>query len=326
MQPSETFLDFIRSGDSFVVAGHKEPDGDCIGSQVALASVLRRMGKKVLLCSAGPFKRSEIIPHEHLFSKVHTEPGSYRCIVVDCSAPDRLGDDLEASLKGLPVAVVDHHTMGGYADEKLYPLLPRFIDINAPSTTYLIYMLIKALGMEPSKEEAELLFLGLCTDTGFFRHIDGGKPGAFEAAAALIALGASPKGAHDAMYGGKSLGSRQLMGHILSKAESHYDGRLIVSTETLEETERYGLENRDSDTLYQLFSSIAGVQAIVVIRQESPDNCTIGFRSRDTVDVRSIAASFGGGGHYNASGCSIKGRIGELKPQVIQAFEASFTK
>jgi len=146
----------------------------------------------------------------------------------------------------------------------------------------------------------------------------------FEAAAALIRSGANPKAAFAAMYGGKSLDSRKLMGQILLRAESLFDGKLILSTERYEETCLLGLEGRDSDSLYQLFQSVAGVEAIVIIRQETPVNCTVGLRSRDWVDVRSIAESFGGGGHKNAAGISIAGTIAELRPKIIKAFENIF--
>jgi phosphoesterase RecJ-like protein len=126
------------------------------------------------------------------------------------------------------------------------------------------------------------------------------------------------------MYGGKSLDSRKLMGHILSRAESLFDGKLILSSENYEETCCFGLEGRDSDSLYQLLQSVAGVEAIVIIRQETPENCTVGFRSRDWVDVGSIAKSFGGGGHKNAAGLSITGTIAELRPKIIKAFENVF--
>ncbi|MDR0388390.1 MAG: bifunctional oligoribonuclease/PAP phosphatase NrnA, partial [Treponema sp.] len=127
-----------------------------------------------------------------------------------------------------------------------------------------------------------------------------------------------------AIHGGKSLGSRILLGRILSRAETHYGGKLVYSFETYEDTQKFGLEGRDSDSLYQLLQSVAGVEAIVVIRQESADTCTVGLRSRDRVDVAEIAARFGGGGHKNAAGVKIAGTIEELKPRLIEAFGSRF--
>ena len=320
-------LDFIREGSKFLIAGHKEPDGDCIGSQLALASVLRRMGKESILCSAGPFKRTEIKQYEHLFISAPTEKdkAAARVIIVDSTDVDRTGD-LGPFLEGLPRAVIDHHGIGDFATRAGSAGEPIYVNGKAPSTTFLILKLIEALSLEPVREEVDFLFFGLCTDTGFFRHVDKGRAEAFEAAAALVRSGASPKSTFASIYSGKSLDSRRLIGRILVKAESLFNGKLILSSEDYEETCRFGLENRDSDSLYQLLQSVAEVEAIVLIRQETPEKCSVGFRSGDWVNVGSIAASFGGGGHKNAAGFSFLGTISEIKPKIIEAFDKVFTQ
>jgi phosphoesterase RecJ-like protein len=319
-------VDFIKTGTKFLVAGHKEPDGDCVGSQLALVSVLRRMGKEALPCSAGPFKRTEVKPYEHLFVSSPGDAGrsGSRVIIVDCSSPERTGD-LEPFLKGLPLAVIDHHEVGRFAAAGAPG--PLYIDDGAASTTMLILRLIEALGMSLERPEAELLLFGLCTDTGFFRHVDDRGEAVFEAAARMTRAGANPKQAFLAINGGKSLDSRILMGHILSRTESFYGGRLLLSTEEYEETRRYGLEGRDSDALYQLLQSVKDMEAIVLIRQEKldPPQCTVGLRSRDQVDVAVIAGDFGGGGHKNAAGFSTNALIFGLKPKIIEAFKPFLT-
>jgi phosphoesterase RecJ-like protein len=114
------------------------------------------------------------------------------------------------------------------------------------------------------------------------------------------------------------------MGHVLTRVSAHYDGRLLVSSETYEETQRLGLEGRDSDNLYQLLQSVKGIEAIMIVRQESPDRCTVGLRSRDAVDVSRIAKKYGGGGHKNASGLSIDGVIDEVLPMLTAEFKSAF--
>jgi len=298
------------------------------------------MGKEAVPCSAGPFKRTEIKTYEHYFTSTPVEKEGFRLIVVDCSGPDRTGD-LEPFLEGLPTAVIDHHESGKYNTAAMEPgsagtcnrnpdgleapsCGPAYIDAHAPSTTFLVLKLIEALGLELTREEAELLFFGLCTDTGFFRFVDGEGARTFEAAARLIRSGVNPKAVYAAINGGKSLDSRRLMGHLLLKAESLFGGKLLLSAEEYEESCRFGLESRDSDSLYQLLQSVAGVEAIVLIRQETPEKCSVGFRSRDLVDVGNIAKSFGGGGHKNAAGLSIAGTVADLKPRIIKAFEKVF--
>jgi phosphoesterase RecJ-like protein len=314
-------IQFIRSGSLFIVAGHKEPDGDCVGSQLALCSALKRLGKEAVPCSAGPFKRTEIIPYAARFAAVPGETAGARVIVVDCSTPGRTGD-LAGRIEGLPAAFIDHHAAGEPPEHSAQA--PVFLDPAAPSVTVMILSLIEALGLSPAKEEAELLFFGLCTDTGFFRYLDENGAECFAAAERMIRAGASPRAAFRAINGGKSLNSRILLGHILSRSEALFDGRLILSFENLEDTRRFGLEGRDSDNLYQLLQSVAGVEAIVIIREETPEKCTIGLRSRDKIDVAAIAASFGGGGHKNAAGISVDGTISDIKPKIIESFGRVF--
>ncbi|MDR3161630.1 MAG: bifunctional oligoribonuclease/PAP phosphatase NrnA [Spirochaetaceae bacterium] len=315
-------LTFIREGAKFLVAGHKEPDGDCVGSQLAFCSLLRRLGKEALPCSAGPFKRTEIMPYADRFTAHigEAEREGARVIVLDCSGEGRTGDIGEA-LKGLPRAIIDHHVTNPDADDTGKG--PVYLDGQAPATCFMTLAVLEALGLEPTPEEAALLLFGLCTDTGFFRHVDAQGAETFAAATRLVRSGANPKEIYRAIHGGKSLDSRILLGRVLSRAESHFGGKLILSTEQYEETQRFGLEGRDSDQLYQLLQSVAAVEAIVIIRQETPDNCTIGFRSQDRLDVGAIALQFGGGGHKNAAGSSIAGTIEELRPQVLRAFEAA---
>ncbi|HOJ98537.1 MAG TPA: bifunctional oligoribonuclease/PAP phosphatase NrnA [Termitinemataceae bacterium] len=314
-----SLLSFIQEGSIFVVVGHKEPDGDCVGSQLALASVLRRLGKETILCNEGPFKRPEVIPYETYFSATLPPAGveDLRVIVVDCSSLERTGTLMD-SLKPYPLAVVDHHATGKPEGTVI------FLDPTAPSVTFLVLHIIEALGLTPTKEEAELLLFGLCTDTGFFRHLDVGSEETFLAVARLVQAGASPKKIFQWINGGKSLDSRFLLGRLLLRTQSYYGGKLLVSYETLEDSQEFGLEGRDSDMLYQLLQSVRGVEAIAVLRQESAETCTVGLRSRDSIDVSRIAALFGGGGHRQAAGFLAQATIPELKERLIAAFGAFF--
>ena len=269
------------------MAGHREPDGDCVGSQLALSGALRRLGKQAFPCSAGPFKRPEIMPYKDRFmtparleKKRRRGRVSDRVIVLDCSSLYRAGD-IAAAAAGFPLAVIDHHAVGR-------------------------------------------LLLGLCAETGFFRHTGHESAETFEYAARMIRAGASPKRIYELMHGGKSLGSRYLLGRQLEKTRSRFRGRLLVTTEDYEDTQRFGLDGRDSDSLYQLLQTVAEVEAVVVIRQETPDTCAVGFRSKDAVNVAAVAARFGGGGHKNAAGASVPGTIETVYPAIIDAFTEAF--
>jgi phosphoesterase RecJ-like protein len=319
----EELLQFIKAGSKFIIAGHKEPDGDCVGSQLALRSVLMRLGKEAVVCSAGPFKRTELKDYAEQFISVPSEEtkAGAKLIIVDCSGKERVGDIQEA-IEQLPCAVIDHHSAVTHPPSS--PNAPVYVDANSPSCTLLIEKLISALGLELTGEEANLLLFGLCTDTGFFRHLTEKNPSVFESAANMIRCGASPKNVYNVMNGGKSFNSRILLGRILSRTESHYDGRLMLSYETFEEFSTFGFEARDSDNLNRMLLSVDGVKAVVVIRQECEDSCTVSLRSTDKIDVSQIAASLGGGGHKNASGLTMKGSISDIKEVMLNSFKSIF--
>ncbi len=320
----QSLIDFIQTGSKFLIAGHTEPDGDCVGSELALCSVLRRLGKEAIPCSAGPFSRTEVKSYAADFVTAPTDEdkAGARVIVVDCAHLERTGD-LAPRLEGLPVAFIDHH--------KSRELSPRqddaalFIDSASPSVTLMILSLIEAFGLTPAREEARLLFFGLCTDTGFFRHVDENGGATFSGAAKLIQSGASPKETFALINGGKTLESRIFAGRVLSRAETFFDGRLAVSYEKYEDILQFGIKNRDSDSVYQMLQSIAGVEAIALIRQETPETCGVGLRSRDTVDVSVIAAALGGGGHKNAASAGTRGDISSVKKTVINMFAKLFS-
>jgi len=317
-------ITFIKTGSKFIIVGHKEPDGDCVSSQLALRNALSRMGKTAIACSAGPFKRVEIKEYSDQFTEFppETNKKDTKVIIVDCSGKERIGD-LYDVIKEFPCAIIDHHAAVTHSQSTNEA--PVYVDSAAPACSVLIYKVIDALGFELNEEEASLLLFGICTDTGFFRHLTENHAVIFEYIARLISYGASPKKTFYKTNGGKTLSSRILLGNILSRTESFFDGKLLISYETLEESEKFGFEGRDSDSLNQLLLTVKNVEAVVIIRQELADNCTVSFRSLDKIDVSKIAASFGGGGHKNASGLSMRGEVPFVKEKVLEAFKNIFT-
>jgi len=332
MDSSEQILDapgelveFIKTGSRFIIAGHKEPDGDCVGSQLALRSALYRLGKEAVICAEGPFKRTELRDYIDQYTEIqgsdYVISSDTKVIVVDCSGKERIGC-LRDTLEEYPCAIIDHHM------SVTHPLstadAPVYVDASSPSCTLLIYKLIKMLGLQLTEEEASMLLFGLCTDTGFFRHMTEKNSDAFDAASEMIRCGASPKTIFGIINGGKSLKSRILIGNLLSRTEEHFNGRLLITSETLDESEVFGFESRDSESLNQLLLSIKDVEALAVIRQECVENCTVSLRSVDKINVAQIAAFFNGGGHKNASGLTMKGNISFVKQKLIESFSECF--
>ncbi len=310
---------FIENHNFFFIAGHKEPDGDCITSCLGIAAILDYFGKPYQLLSAGPFKRNEVLPWQNQFSDTmefqdESERKTSGLFIADCSEIVRLGD-IDGDLKCLDTFVIDHHKTSEIGGE-----LKGYINPDAPACAFLIQLFYeKLIGAVPSNL-AKTLFFGICTDTGFFRFLTDNSSEVFAAVSRLVADGADPRTTYREINSGKPYSTRKLLGILLNKAERYLEGRLVVTYESLEDTKKWGLEGRDSDSLYQLMLSAKGVEAVVFLRQDTETTCTGGFRSQDKIDVSLVAAKFGGGGHKNASGMSCNGRVETLIPQIVKEF------
>lgn len=313
----ETFSQFLSSHNFFYVIGHKEPDGDCVYSCLGMAALLDAKKLPYQLLSAGSFKRTEIRDKAELFTNVPTflsEPERKRTglLILDCSEMSRLGE-IDGDLEGLDTFIVDHHKTASVTENCI-------IDTSSPATATLVQQLYEKLVGKPPKEVADLLFFGLATDTGYFRFLKDDSAEVFMAAARLVEAGTNPRQIYDRMTGGKAYNTRKLLGIMLNRAERYYNNKLVITYETMEDTRKYGQEGRDSDALYALLLACDGVEAVVFLRQETEHNCTAGFRSRDAVDVSAIASKFGGGGHKNASGASVEGKLETLIPAICKEF------
>jgi len=305
---------FFRSYESFIILGHKEPDGDCVASQMACATLLRSLGKEATLHSAGPFDRPEISPFEKEFSSTVSKDrrGSAAVVILDCSTPDRTGP-LGEMVAGLPVLVIDHHSSGEPFGDA------RMVEPSAPSTSILVLELFEALRVTPDSDTARLLLFGLCTDTGFFRHLGAGNADIYRAIARLVECGTSTADVYMLVFGRRELASRKLLAEMLLNAESHLDDRLIVTWQLIADRERLHTRQRGDDDLYRLLQTIKGNVAVALIREEGEGAFSVGLRSSSAVDVGAVAASFGGGGHRQAAGFDIKGSLDSVKNAVLAA-------
>jgi phosphoesterase RecJ-like protein len=298
-------VDFISRHTRIVIVGHLEPDADCLGSELALAHALQRMGKVAQLTNPGPFERQEIEMWAPYFITApdQIDPDATGVVVVDCSSPDRI-KPFGPIFTHCEMAVIDHHQTGSDFGDI------RFIRPDIPANTILIASLIEDLLGSLTPEEAQPLFLGLATDTGFFRFLESERPIAFEAAARLTAAGASPRDAAAHLNSGRSWGSRRIIGRMLERAEQLQDGTVLLTYMTREDEETFG-NRRDSDALNHLLLSIEGVRMIAVVK-EKEHGCTMSFRANDETDVSQLAAQFGGGGHQKASGAFSADSLSEV--------------
>lgn len=317
-EQTDAFASFIGSHDTFLIAGHKEPDGDCVSSCLGISYILRHFGKPAFLLNAGPFKRTEIRSFAPLFKAeipFMLQKERERCglIIADCSEISRLGD-IEGDLKGFDTFIIDHHKTADAGGANT------IIDASSPAAALIVQQLYEALVGKPDAEKARTLFFGMATDTGFFRYLNERDAEVFRSAARLVEAGTNPRDIYQDMTGGKAWNTRKLLGIMLGRAERHFNGRLAVTYETQEDTKKYGQEGRDSDALYTLMLATEGIEAVLFVRQENEHSCTLGLRSIGDIDVSKVASQFGGGGHKNASGASTEGKIETLIPAILKEF------
>jgi len=320
----ESLLQFMEQYQTYYILSHVEPDGDCIGASLVLASFLRRRGKNVRLMNEGPFDRPEVRDYHPLFESSAPEPASLNArdsaaIVLDSSDFARLGR-LAGLVEVLPVAVIDHHASNSANGERV------LVDPSAPSTTVLVQLLIEHSGERLTPDESQNALFGLCTDTGYFRHLDHGSGDAFRAAARLVDAGASPRAAHDAMFGGQPLASRLLLARLLERVKPIGGDRALITLQTLDDAREFPPSERDTATLYQLLLGVHGCEVVAFVREESENSCTGSLRSISDFDVAEIAELFGGGGHKRAAGFFIERSADEVYAQLVALIEERLPK
>ncbi len=319
----KSFKDFLNAHKFFFVIGHKEPDGDCVYSCLAIKNILKKLNFEYQLLNAGPFKRNEISEFEDLFTNTpvflsEPERKETGLIILDCSELKRLGE-IDGDLTGLDTFIIDHHLTADVTENCI-------IDPSAPATCCIIQQLYEKLIGPVDSETANFIFMGQSTDTGYFKFLGNDSSEVFLQTARLVQSGVNPRKVYDKITGGRPYSTRKLLGVLLSRTERYCNDKLALTYETLEDTKKYGQEGRDSDALYSLLLASEGIEAVAFLRQDTEYSCTGGLRSRDDCNVSEIAAHFGGGGHKNASGFSVQGKLENLIPEIKKEFSKAFSK
>ncbi len=312
-----SFKEFLESKQFFFIIGHKEPDGDCVYSCLALASLLDKLNIEHQLLNAGPFKRNEIAEHADKFTNrpvflSEPERKNTGLIILDCSEFSRLGE-IDGDLTNLETFIIDHHLTAEVSDKSI-------IDPSSPATACIVQQLYEKIAGPLDLKTAEYIFFGQSTDSGYFKFLGTDSSEVFLQTARLVEAGVNPRKMYDKITGGKPYMTRKLLGTLLSRAERLCNNKLVITWETMEDTKKYGTEGRDSDALYSLLLSSEDVEAVAFLRQDTEFTCTAGLRSRDSVNVSSIAAKFGGGGHKNAAGLSYNGKLDNLIVEIKKEF------
>jgi phosphoesterase RecJ-like protein len=305
----------LRRHQRFLVTSHIHPDGDAVASVLAMAWLLRQLGKasRLVLPERVPAAYS-FLPGQESIEAADAEGlaagGDWTAdaaVIVDCSELGRLGPVQKLLPPGAALINVDHHVANDFPG-------PRYVRTEAAATGELLYELIRHFGLTPDRDTATCLYTALLTDTGSFRFANTTAE-TLRIAAELLALGVSPSGVAEQVYDVRPLGALRLLAEVLATLRVSPCGR--VAWLSLDEgmLERHGLDTSETEGIVNYARTIAGVKIGALFRGVGPTLTRVSWRSRPGYDVAKLAARFGGGGHVNAAGCDIARPV----PEAVEA-------
>ncbi len=301
--------DELRERRRVLLTSHARPDGDSIGSQMALAYALRLIGTnvRVVNCDAAP-AQFQAFPGVETIEIASCVTGEFDAVVViECSQLNRTGI---AGLDGHFLINIDHHPANA-----LYGALNWF-DETAAACAELVYDLVVALGVPLTREIATHLYVAILTDTGAFHHSHV-TARTFEICRQVAAAGVDPVEVSQQVYQNSSVGKLKLTGALLDAMRIEADGRLAILYVDDRLLRGTGCAPDDLEGLINLPLTARDVQAVVFFKVL--DGTTrVSMRSKGDVDIRVIAAAYGGGGHRNAAGFSVDGALEAIRPIVIE--------
>ena len=302
-------VELIETKRKFAITSHIRPDGDSLGSSLGLCWLLRALDKDVEVIMRDP------VPHAYQqlpgAKEVRVSPSvddSYQAVfVIECSDITRPGlIDLEKQF----VVNIDHHSTTA-----LFGKI-NWIDSTASAVGEMIYNLCKATGVRVTKEIAECVYTALITDTGSF-HYSNTTERTFKVASELMKSGLKPAKTAEAVFASYPWSRIQLMGAVLSTARRDSTGRVAFLRHSLEMQHTAEASDEDADGFVNYPLTVEEVEAVAMLKECEPGVYRTSLRSKGDVNVAKVAEKFGGGGHRNAAGCTLRGTWEEAEEKII---------
>jgi phosphoesterase RecJ-like protein len=312
-------VDVLRTHDRFLATTHENPDGDALGSLLAMTLGLRSLGKDVKMVLG----RAERVPAEYDFMQLDdllreapVDAGERVLLCLDCASEKRL---TAAGLREQAALVVDvdhHHDNTRFGDVNL--IVP-----DASSTSEIVRDILAELDVALTPEIAEALYIALVTDTGRFQYTNT-TPKALRLAAELVEAGADVHHVFQQVYENVDFAKLKLLARVLERAQVHEGGRVVISHLLRTDFDEVGAEEPYSEGLIDYLRSVEGAELVALIREppreEGPARRVSLRASADEIDVSRIARTFGGGGHTQAAGFSSDLPIDEIAAAIRREF------
>jgi len=315
-------IEALKRGKRFAVIAHIFPDGDTIGSCLALANFLMDHGKTVeLFCHDAPPENLAFLPGIQNFIRPgqngQAKSDAYDAVVcLDCSDEGRLGDAAYFLEQVSCTINIDHHaTNTVYADIN-------FVEPEASSTSELVFDLIQEMDNNYfSLAVYEAIYTGIATDTGNF-GFSNTTPAAHRIAAQAIEYGLDVDKLTRALFRNTTEARVRLLAKALSSLEMHCDDRVAFLTVSRSMLEEVGLDINDADGIVNYGIDIVGVECAALFKEIEKGRTKVSLRTKGVVDASALAARFGGGGHARAAGCLINASIEQAKEQILEALKS----
>jgi phosphoesterase RecJ-like protein len=309
----QQIVEAIHQRQRFVVSSHSRPDGDSIGSQLAMAYALRSLGKVAHVVNAdrapGPLLQFPGVADIEIADRIAGDFDA--AIIMECSD---LARTAVAGLEHFDVVNIDHHP-GNHAYGRF-----NWFDASAAACGEMVFDLIAALGVPLSREMATHIYLAILTDTGSF-HYSSITPRTFEICRATLEAGVDPVLVARNVYDSNNMGRLKLFGAVLSEMQIDGSGSIAIVYLDHEMARAAGGTYEDTEGLINLPLTVKEIQAVVFFKQVEGEEYRVSMRSKGDIDIGSIAKTFGGGGHKNAAGCTVNGPIDALQKLFIQKIE-----
>ena len=312
MKVPDKLISFLKSEEKYFIVTHINPDGDAIGSSLALSMALEMLGKETFLYVRDPIPEFyHYLPSYEMFTNSISSPVTHHSslILIDCNTPKR------AEIEGLSFkssVVIDHHeTEEAFGDIQ-------WIVPEASATGMMVFYLIKELGISITREMAINLYSAIAIDTGTFRY-GNTTPEAFKIAADLVEAGASPAYISNRLYETWSKERFALFSMTLNTLEIR--GAVAITYVTQEMYQKTGTGPGDTESFPSFPRIIKDVKVSAFFRELGVNSWKVSLRSKGDINVALIASQLGGGGHKNAAGFVIKSDLGSAKETLLKTLQ-----
>ncbi len=295
---AQAFLQELDTASSVLIGTHLNPDGDALGSALAVSFLLDSRGiKNEVVCHHPPPRNLQFLPGVSRIRQEPSETAHDLGIVVDLDSLERLGSTEPFFTQCRRTVFIDHHIPHEAPGDL------RIVDTTAAATALILTHLFRLMKVVVSAEMATCLLTGIVTDTGSFRFRNT-TADALSSSAELVECGGDITRVAEEIFQYKPLASSKLLGIVLNNIHMEMDGRLAWSALSFQDFERCQARDEDTEGFVNELLSIETVQISALLREAKEGKTRCSLRSRGSFDVSEVARVFGGGGHRNAAGCT----------------------